>query len=233
MQPMRLQSLFLMLATIPLLLSCAPGFKSFHQNSPLLLSESNNDSLTVRYSFQPFSSSPKFATKAAKDQLAAFYIEITNLSDSTIEILPNSFAMHSRKKKLSPTPTEQLVTEYRSNSAVYMLWSFFFITYWDEDSFIPIPIGFPIGLGQMARSDSYNKKMRAEFDQNSYKNVPIPPGGSTSGHLYFRNLTDHKWTLSFDYEVTGERRESELVISRSAMAPVMTEWRRRRLHPVR
>jgi|GEM_PF-4901467 len=205
---------------------CAPSYHSFKDIPTTHLSEGETEFIKYSCSYKPFNREGGVAKKAAKEKIAAFYIEITNTSDQDIQVSPKSFSLQTASDRILPIEPEFVAKQLRSRSAMYMFWSLFWVTFQNEDTFIPIPVGVAIGLGQKGKANRYNNEMKEDMEQLEYKYLTIEPGSSQTGHVYFGPLENSEQTLQFEYLVNGEKYSVELTLERSMIATIMNDWKK-------
>jgi hypothetical protein len=169
-----------------ILMSCAGTYKPIaaHRMSFDTKTEQNL-SYGYRYHVLHESGNKKYEKKETKHGVKLIAIQIQNNTDR--EIVPREeVRFYIGDKSIFPMEPAQMQQQLKQLSGLYMLWSLLWlnITNCDSDgdcSFIPIPLGLFIGIGNMTTASNANKKLLAELQASNILDKKIAPGETAVG----------------------------------------------------
>jgi hypothetical protein len=172
--------------TLLLLLSCAGSYKpmsSSISNFPIVQEESGLK-YSYKYGLLTESKNKKYAKKESKKGVQIIAVNIENNTGKSLNF-NSDIAVYLGKNLVYPMNTELIYGTIKQPAPLYLLWGLLWVFISNcngsDCNTIPLPVGFAIGIGNMAAANSANKKILLDLAQYNLMNKEIPDGESVSG----------------------------------------------------
>jgi hypothetical protein len=179
-----LSAFFLLIVFV--LSSCASGYRPINPKGRTFGSavESNGIRYSTWNNILSDSGNKKYAKKETKKPVKLVALEITNTSDQPINF-GRDVNIYMGDRLVQPVEPSVVYDQLRQRAGLYMLWSFFCLTYTkcegEDCSAVPIPLGVIIGIGNASVAGSANKKFMAELAATNILTKVIAPGETVKG----------------------------------------------------
>lgn len=179
-----------------LLVGCATFYSPIKPAEIGFPSPEINADFSYSLKFDPLlnAGNQRFAKKEAKTGISIVALKITNNSDRDLTVGKDIlfYLDHREIVALEPNPA---ATQLALGSAGYMLYSLLFLYIRNGTNETVIPIGLPIGLGNLIVATNTNNKLKQELVSQNIINRTIKPNETIYGLAAFRDIRYGKLTL--------------------------------------
>lgn len=142
-----------------------------------------------RYNVLKETGNVKYAKMEYKHKVNLLAVKIINNTDSAINISKN-VKFYIGNKEHIPLEPYTVASVVSQKVVPYITYCFLFFSVMNSESglFIPIPIGLPIGIGNMRYASSNNKKLANEINQCYLTKKIIQPRETVYGLIGFYHI---------------------------------------------
>ncbi|MEM6830762.1 MAG: hypothetical protein AAF551_09625 [Bacteroidota bacterium] len=177
---------------IILVSSCASSYQLINPRSVNYYGRVEDSGVIFEYKYNVLkeSGNKKYAKRELRKDLQVVSMKITNNSSETISFAED-VEIHCSGRPIVPVDPEIVVAQLKQPVPIYLLYLLLWLTVSDcqnnECDVTPIPIGLPIGVGNMIVANNANFKFRAELQAANVLSKKIEPGKAAYGILSFKS----------------------------------------------
>lgn len=155
-----------------------------------------SEKLSYSLKFDPLlnAGNPRFARKEAKYGISIVAVKITNNTDHDLTV-GNEIGFFPDNREVIPLEPRSAGTQLGLGTAGYLLYSLLFLYIKNNNDVTTIPIGLPIGLGNLIVGTNSNNKLTQELITQSILSKKIGPNETIYGLVAFRDIRYGKLTL--------------------------------------
>ncbi len=129
----------------------------------------------------------KYAYKEYKNKISVVSIKFINNTDNELFFNKN-IKYYQGNNEIFPLESSSVTKKIRQGVIVYLLYGLIALNLYDRSGDTPIPLGLPVGIGNMMVADVNNKKFNKEFVENNLLDKSIKPRETIYGFLAFRDI---------------------------------------------
>ncbi|MDD2964301.1 MAG: hypothetical protein PHQ65_04765 [Bacteroidales bacterium] len=137
---------------------------------------------------------PRFAKKEEKTSISVVALKITNNSERDLTVGKDILFYLDHREIVALEPIHA-ASQLALGSAGYMLYSLLFLYIRNDNKETVIPIGVPIGLGNLIVATNTNNKLEQELVSQNIIYKTIKPNETIYGLAAFRDIKYGKLTL--------------------------------------
>lgn len=144
----------------------------------------------------------RYVKKEAKNGLSVLSVKITNNTDSVINT--SSIKLYASTRQIIPMNATSAALQLRQGTVAYLLYCLMFLTissnsssYGEDQHPTIIPIGIPIGIGNMIGAGSANQNLLREFMKYDITDRIIKPHETLYGIITLKETTHEALRIDF------------------------------------
>ena len=167
-------------------LSCASRYNLINPRSLNYVGTSEDSGVILQYKYDVLNSvrNKKYSKKEDKKGVQLVSVKVTNNSPDPVSFI-DDVKIYSGEKRILPMAPKLIHSQLKQNAAIYILYGLLWFTISNcedgECDNIAIPIGLPIGIGNIAYAASANKRFLQELEAYNLLNKTIAPGETVYG----------------------------------------------------
>ncbi len=171
--------------------SCASSYRNINPDKLLYIGKQTHDNVVFEYKYNVLAEggNKKYAKKETKRRIQLVGVKVTN-NGATPLSFRNDVAVYASDQRLYPLEPEIVGHQLKQNPASYLLYLLWWMNFGscqgDDCNNLILPVGLPIGLGNMIQASDANLKFTKELAKNNLLSKDIQPGETMYGLVGFK-----------------------------------------------
>jgi hypothetical protein len=185
-----------LILTVFLLWGCASVYKPIQPSSLNYSNTEVGEEISYSYKFDVLNEkgNKRYARKEDKFNIDILSVKLINNTNKELDFNKN-VKCYMGDRELYPLESNSVTSRIKQGVIGYILYGFVFLYIGNEENVTTIPIGLPIGIGNMIAAGSSNGKFKREFSEYNLVNKTINPGDTIYGLVAFKDIEYGKFEM--------------------------------------